>query len=41
MRDRALHIVRQEATRMAQYAQDVEIEDRVSVLPPTAVRRVA
>jgi len=41
MRERALQIVRQEATRLAQYAQDVEIEDRVSVLPPTTVRQAA
>jgi hypothetical protein len=41
MRERAIHIVQQEATRMAQYARDVEIDDRLSVLPPISIRQVA
>jgi hypothetical protein len=41
MRDRALHVMRQEATRFTQYALDVEIEDRVSVLPSVAIRQAA
>jgi hypothetical protein len=41
MRERAIHIVRQEATRFVQYARDVEVEDRLSVLPSIAARRAA
>jgi hypothetical protein len=41
MRERAIHIVRQEATRFARYARDVEVEDRLSVLPSIAARRAA
>jgi len=41
MRERAIHIVRQEATRFAQYARDVEVEDRLSVLPSISARRAA
>jgi hypothetical protein len=41
MRERALHVIRQEATRFAQYAQDVEVEDRLSVLPSIAGRHAA
>jgi hypothetical protein len=41
MRERALDVMRREATRAAQYAQDAEVEDRLSVLPPVAIRRAA
>jgi hypothetical protein len=41
MRERALHIVRQEATRFAQYGRDMEVEDRLSVLPSIGARRAA
>ena len=37
MRERIIHVMRQEAIRLTRYAQDVKIEDRVSVLPPVAV----
>jgi hypothetical protein len=41
MRERAIHIVRQEARRFAQYTRDVEVEDRLSVLPSMAARHAA
>ena len=41
MRERVIHIVRQEARRFAQYARDLEVEDRLSVLPSIAARRAA
>ena len=41
MRERAINIVRQEARRFTQYARNVEVEDRLSVLPSLAARRAA
>jgi hypothetical protein len=41
LRERAIDIVRQEARRFARYARDVEVEDRLSVLPSIAARRAA
>jgi len=41
MRERAIHIIRQEARRFAQYTRDMEVEDRLSVLPSIAARRAA
>jgi hypothetical protein len=40
-RERVLHVIRQEATRFAQYALDVEVVDRLSVLPPIESRHAA
>jgi hypothetical protein len=41
MRKRVVHVVRHEATRFAQYERDVEVEDRLSVLPSIAAQRAA
>jgi hypothetical protein len=41
VRERALRVIRQEATRFAQYALDVEVDDRLSVLPPIGTRHAA
>ena len=41
MRERAINIVRHEARRFTQYARNVEVEDRLSVLPSLAARRAA
>jgi hypothetical protein len=41
MRERAIHIVRQEARWFAPYTRDLEVEDRLSVLSSIAARRAA